>query len=189
MRKTIHRLILDEKLEEIFKKIKPGKVLDAGGAQSPYKNKIPYKEYLCLDINNEHNPDIVGDVHNLPLKNNSFDTIIATELLEHCYDPKKVVNEFYRVLKKNGKVVASVPFMYPYHGDSNLKDYWRFGSDGLQELFKKFGKTEIYPLGSFSTTILNLIFVRYFFLTRLSSLFYKLRFGNFPAGFVVLAKK
>jgi ubiquinone/menaquinone biosynthesis C-methylase UbiE len=189
MRKTINRLILDETLDTVFKKLKPGKVLDLGGANSPYKNKIPSTKYLCVDLNPKHKPDIVGDVHNLKIKGARFDTIIATELLEHCHSPKIVVKEIYRLLKKNGAVVASVPFMYPYHGDNFSKDYWRFSKDGINELFKDFKKVNIYPHGSLTTTVLNFIFCRFFFLTRLSKLFYKIRFGELPAGFVILAVK
>jgi len=189
MRKTINRLILDETLEKVFKKLTPGKVLDLGGANSPYKQIIPTTQYLCVDLNPKHKPDIVGDVHNLKIKSNSFDTIIATELLEHCHSPKIVVKEIYRLLRKNGSAVISVPFMYPYHGDNFSKDYWRFSEDGLRELFKDFKKIKIYPHGSLTTTLLNFVFCRYFFLTRLSKIFYKIRFGDLPAGFVILATK
>jgi len=181
--------MLDETLDMVFKKIVPGKLLDAGSAFKPYKDKVKCKEYLSLDIHDHFKPDIVGDVHALPVKNGSFDTIVATELLEHCHTPSKVVGEFRRVLKKGGQVVASVPFIYHYHGDMFMKDYWRFTQDGLNELFKEFSKVEIYPYGSFITTILNMILCRYFFLTRLSGFFYKLRFGKYPSGFVVLAQK
>ncbi|VVB99043.1 Ubiquinone biosynthesis O-methyltransferase [uncultured archaeon] len=189
MAKTIYRVLLESELRKAFAKLSPGKVLDAGGASSPYRELVPHMEYLCLDLNAGHKPDIVGDVHCLPLKNGSFDTVIATELLEHCRDPKKVVSEFRRVLKKGGAVVASCPFIYHYHGDDFSKDYWRFSSDGLKELFSGFSSAEIFPHGSFTTTALNLFFCKFPFLNRLSGIASKIRIGNLPSGHVILAIK
>ncbi len=51
---------------------------------------------------------IVADAHKLPFKNNSFDLIICTETLEHVIDPKKVLSEMRRVLKKHGLAIISM---------------------------------------------------------------------------------
>jgi len=176
---TIHRRLLNEKLKALFKKIKPGIVLDAGGANSLYKKIIPYTKYLVLELHEEY----------IKAKNNSFDTLIATELLEHTEDPKKVVSEFKRVLKKGGNCIISVPFMFPIHEDKFMTDYWRFTESGLKELFKEFSKVDVFPIGSTSTTIMNVIFSSFQFLNRLSPIAYKIKFGKNPSGFVVLAKK
>ena len=189
MAKTIYRILLESELKKAFSRLKPGKVLDAGGAGAPYKEFVPHTGYFCLDLNAGHRPDIVGDAHDIPLKDGSFDTVIATELLEHCRDPKKVVSEFRRVLKKNGVAVVSVPFMYHYHGDNFSKDYWRFSKDGLAELFRDFKSAEAIPHGSFTTTMLNLLFCRISFMNRLSWIASKIRFGDLPAGYIVFAVK
>ena len=43
----------------------------------------------------------------LPFKNNSFDIIICTETIEHVQKPDFLVKEFYRILKKDGKLVVT----------------------------------------------------------------------------------
>lgn len=44
-----------------------------------------------------------ADVTQLPFADNSFDTIVSTDLLEHVPDAKKSVEEIVRVLKPGGK--------------------------------------------------------------------------------------
>lgn len=44
-----------------------------------------------------------------PLGNESVDFILCTEVLEHIDELDKVLNEFLRVLKKDGKVLVTVP--------------------------------------------------------------------------------
>jgi SAM-dependent methyltransferase len=145
--KEIVRLVLDQELISFFKKGNLGKVLDLGGKNSPYKKEMLYTSYLCVDVNEENNPDIVADAHDLfMLKKDTFDTVLATELLEHCHDPHSVVREIHRILKKGGIALISTPFLYPYHPDP--KDYFRYTSDGLTILFKSFSSIQIKPLGN-----------------------------------------
>jgi SAM-dependent methyltransferase len=51
-------------------------------------------------------------------------------------DPQRAVAEIYRVLKKEGVVLATLPFMQPYHPDPT--DCQRFTREGVQRLFKSF---------------------------------------------------
>lgn len=50
-----------------------------------------------------------GNAEELNLPNESFDKIICSEMLEHTPQPRKVMEEIYRVLKNNGLLVISVP--------------------------------------------------------------------------------
>ena len=52
---------------------------------------------------------VVGDMHDLPIKDGFFDTIIADNTLEHAYDPKKLLLEIRRVLREGGKLFAVLP--------------------------------------------------------------------------------
>ena len=49
-------------------------------------------------------------------------------------DPLKVINEIYRVLKPDGILILTAPFSFPVH---DKKDYWRFSTPGLKEIFLK----------------------------------------------------
>lgn len=55
----------------------------------------------------------MGDVTRLPFKDNSFDIVICSEVLEHVPDNKKAAKELVRVLKPGKDLVVSVPRYLP----------------------------------------------------------------------------
>ena len=75
------------------------------------------------------------------IKNNSFDMVVCTEVLEHTTNPFNAVIEIYRILKPKGIVYVTTPFDFRIHGP--LPDCWRFTEHGLKELFKNFKKIKI----------------------------------------------
>lgn len=84
--------------------------------------------------------DVVGDIHQLPFDDGSFDCIFCTGTLEHVQDPWQAVREMHRVLRGGGLVHIDVPFIQGYHADPT--DYWRFTRDGLRLLTKQFQEIE-----------------------------------------------
>lgn len=50
---------------------------------------------------------IIGDIHNLPFDDSSFDLVICSEVLEHLNDPTSAMNELTRVSSKF--LLLSVP--------------------------------------------------------------------------------
>lgn len=53
---------------------------------------------------------VVADVFNLPFKENSFDYIIASEIIEHVVDPAKFVENLMKVLKPGGLLLITTPY-------------------------------------------------------------------------------
>lgn len=80
--------------------------------------------------------DIAGDIHALPIPDNTYDCVFCTGTLEHVRDPATAVRELYRILKPGGVIHIDVPFMQGYHPDPT--DYWRFTLDGLKLLCSAF---------------------------------------------------
>lgn len=54
----------------------------------------------------------VGDALNLPFKENTFDRIICSEVMEHVNDDFKACSELARVLKKDGLIAITVPTFF-----------------------------------------------------------------------------
>ena len=189
--KSVARIILNKELKKHFKKLKPGIVMDVGSKYSPYLKYIPHTKYLRLDINKKSKPDIVSDVHKIKWKSNYFDTIIATEVLEHLHTPQKALDEIHRILKPNGICILSTRFIYPYHPDP--KDYFRFTKDSLSYLFRNFKNVQIYPIGNrvqCSWDLLNRGYLK-IILNILNPIIALISFkdNRCPGGFIVKAEK
>jgi ubiquinone/menaquinone biosynthesis C-methylase UbiE len=52
---------------------------------------------------------VEGDAENLPFKDNSFDCIISTDIIEHLERPDLAIKEIKRVLKQGGLYLGTVP--------------------------------------------------------------------------------
>jgi len=80
---------------------------------------------------------IVGDVLQLPFKDEAFTKIICTEVLEHLYEDVRGMEEMVRVLKNHEELVVSVPTPYTEHLFGNLSyEYFRTPG-GHVRIYKK----------------------------------------------------
>lgn len=65
--------------------------------------------YLGLDLLLEKNLDIIGDAHNLPIREKVIEEIISTKVFEHLNNPYQCFSECKRVTKEGSKIIISVP--------------------------------------------------------------------------------
>lgn len=101
----------------LISKLKQKSVLEVGAGANFLKkyfsdDKMTYK---TLDIAKDLNPDILGGVDNIPLKENSFDLVCAFQVLEHLPFEKfeQCLKEMQRVSKKD--VLISLPYSHRYY--------------------------------------------------------------------------
>ncbi|MBA7506941.1 hypothetical protein ES706_05656 [subsurface metagenome] len=124
---TTYRRILLDQLQEKHKYLYKGIILDIGGRDRGgfIKPKDKVEKWIFADINVEYNPDIVLDITNMTqISSNSIDVINAMELFEHVEDISSGLKECYRVLKKNGVLLISTPFLYHIHTDPHDFQRW-----------------------------------------------------------------
>ncbi len=74
----------------------------------------------------------------LPFEKNSFDLVAAFDVLEHIEDDQAALKEWYRVLKRGGKVMITVPaYSWLWSGhDVSLHHFRRYTTGRLREKLK-----------------------------------------------------
>ncbi len=128
-----------------------GDLLDVGCGRMPYKEILLENSYIesykGVDINTalvydaDVKPDFFWDGVTLPFDSNSFNCIIATEVLEHCPNPDVILDEILRVLKPEGFFLLTVPFLWSLHEVPN--DEYRFTPFSLERHLRNSGFKEI----------------------------------------------
>ncbi len=81
----------------------------------------------------------VSDAVNTGLKNQQFDLIIASDILEHIRDDEKALIEWHRILKPHGRLLIFVPafnFLWSKHDEVN-HHFRRYSGSRLKQLLKK----------------------------------------------------
>lgn len=107
--------------------------------------------FINVDIFPFERVDIVSDACDLPFEDDSIDRIIIETGLEHMKNPAEAIREAHRVLKPEGLIFVTVPFILGYH-DSPL-DYWRWTRDGLKLALKPFEILEIGNKGGVASAL------------------------------------
>jgi len=125
-KQTFRRFYLNSCLHAVNFK---GRVLDVGGHKFPKKGKFaPSKEgvevWHHLNYEPELKPDFVASADSVPLKSDSYDMVVCTEVLEHLVNPIACLQEMHRILHTDGKAIISMPFQFHLH--SEPFDYQRW---------------------------------------------------------------
>lgn len=121
-----------------------GTVLDIGCADRWAEQRLPAGcFYLGIDsISTGHGlygarPTMFADAAGLPFLDASVDTVLLFEVLEHLPRPGPSLAEIRRVLRADGVLLASVPFLYPIHDAPH--DYQRYTLHGLEQVLAQSG--------------------------------------------------
>jgi SAM-dependent methyltransferase len=149
--KSLPRILINarmRKTEEIN-----GRILDlASGTIRPSYYRFlridKSSQIVSVDISDERKPDIKADLEKpFPFKEEEFDYVFCFNLLEHIFNYRNVINESFRVLKNNRKLIGTIPFLGSVHGDPD--DYFRYTQSTLNKLFNEAGfkKINIEALG------------------------------------------
>jgi SAM-dependent methyltransferase len=109
-----------------------GLVLDIGAG---LRENLP--NVIQLDALAYPNTDVVADAEALPFADESFDGVVAINLLEHVSSPPAVVREMRRVCKVGGRIYADCTSVHPYHGFPH--HYFNATQTGLEWLMHEIG--------------------------------------------------
>jgi SAM-dependent methyltransferase len=140
-----------------------GEVLDVGGwdfVNSAKNRNIAFDSWTILEPNDVRFPEIpddrvsfvLGDGCEMQFPNSSFDTVLCIQVLEHVFEPIRMVEEISRVLRSGGKAIFLIPQTSTTHMApefyQNMSRYWverAMERGGLKIISHK-------PLGGFWST-------------------------------------
>ena len=141
-------------------------ILDLGGGTGGYTVELAKlsKVVYGLDFNMSKVPFkkdnialLKGDATNLPFKDNSFDFIFCSSLIEHIQDQNKVINEINRILKHDQFCYLSYPPFYSPVGGHQFKPFHLLGAKVAIILSNVFNGTDA---NDFETSFGNWDYIR-----------------------------
>jgi SAM-dependent methyltransferase len=136
-----------------------GDLLDLGAGNQPFR---PWYEPLttsivAIDAAPAPGLTLVSNAGVLPFVDESFDTVLCTSVLEHVDNVEQAVAELCRVLRPGGRLLITMPFLYPTHEAPH--DFWRTTHFGLRSLLTRHGL----ELGTIAAQGGPLVLVAHFF--------------------------
>ena len=127
-----------------YSKFVSGKTLDVGSGSKPYIglfNKVT--TYIGMDIEQSGHKhqreyiDVFYDGETFPFEENTFDSLVFFEVLEHVFNPDTFFKQISKVVKPGGNCLVTIPFIWGEH--EQPYDFARYSSFGLKHMFDKHG--------------------------------------------------
>jgi SAM-dependent methyltransferase len=136
---------LYKNLKEMCPKLK-GHLLDFGCGSKPYESLFSVEKYIGVDLEisgHQHlgeefdKIDVFYDGKTIPFPDNHFDSVFSSEVFEHVFNLEDILDELNRVLKKQGEILITVPFVWEEH--EVPYDFGRYSSFGIKHILNKKG--------------------------------------------------
>jgi SAM-dependent methyltransferase len=135
---------LRQDLEDFVAFLPPtlGRALELGSGYGQLARVLcPRSErYYCVDLDagmfaglreDARQYGVVADIHCLPFASQSFDTVLANNVLEHTYDPLQCLREVCRVLRPGGHLYALIP-LDALNTEYSLRSHlWKADEEGI----------------------------------------------------------
>ena len=122
-------------------------ILDAGAGQLRWKDSCRHLRYTSQDFgkfkgNGDSKGcglktgswdtdmiDIVSDITEIPVGNETFDCVLCSEVLEHVPHPESAIRELVRIIRPGGALIITAPFnslthFAPYHFCTGFNKWW-----------------------------------------------------------------
>lgn len=150
--------IINPEIEKRLGQYAFGMMGDIGCGEKPYRDMA--LSYVDKHIGIDHDEtfhdkssiDIIANAYEIPTDDNSFDSLLCTDVLEHLEEPSLAIAEAFRILKQGSYAIYTVPLFWHLH--ETPRDFYRYTKYGLQYLFEKSGFeiVEIKALSGFFVT-------------------------------------
>jgi SAM-dependent methyltransferase len=102
-----------------------------GGSEHAALSRRMAETSVFVDLLPSRIPDVAANLTDCwPFRDNTFDVVVSTWVVEHLPDPAMYFRETFRVLRRPGFFLCAVPFLYRQHGSP--QDFVRLTDDGLR---------------------------------------------------------
>lgn len=119
-------------------------IIDVGAGELKYKKFCSHLIYQSQDLGeydgkgdgngiqlgewDTDSIDIYSDITSIPVRDNEYDNVLCSEVLEHVPYPTEAFEELVRILKIGGKLIITVPFnslthFAPFHYYTGYSSY------------------------------------------------------------------
>lgn len=165
--KRSSRLVTDlvaARYEKAIQAYARGDLVDLGCGNVPlylaYRDRVD--SITCVDWpatkhRLDHLDHEVDLTRSLPFADDSFGTIILSDVLEHIPNPDHLWSEMYRILAPRGVAIINVPFLYWVHEAPH--DYYRYTEFALQRFASDsgFSVISLEPIGGLPEVLADFI--------------------------------
>ena len=149
-----------------------GDVIDVGGGRfvtTVEQRKLPFRSWTIVEpsaallphLSSANVHEVVGDGQRLGVRSGTYDAAVSIQVLEHVFEPMRMLEELYRVVRPGGVVVLMIPqtaniHLAPHHYQ-NFTRYW------LDEAARRLGAevVEQHRLGGAWSSIASRLVMQY----------------------------
>jgi SAM-dependent methyltransferase len=159
-------------LFDVLRRHCSGDVLDVGGGRfvvTATEERVRFSTWTVVEPDADDLPRIddprvratVGDGCALDMPDDAFDTVLSIQVLEHVFEPIRMVEELYRVAKPGGSLIVMVPqtanIHHAPHHYQNITRYW------LEEAARRLGAevVEYHAMGGAWGTVASRLLLQY----------------------------
>ncbi len=117
-----------------------GNTIDIGGGKNAdYINFMRKSDDVAFKTFDLKTGEVTIDFEtdSLPAEDNSYDTVLFLNVMEHIYNHHHIAKEVVRITKLDGQLIGFVPFLMWYHADH--KDFYRYTHEALEKILKSAG--------------------------------------------------
>ncbi|MFP6585003.1 MAG: class I SAM-dependent methyltransferase [Candidatus Hydrogenedentota bacterium] len=152
------RDLFARKMFDVMRRYCSGDVLDVGGWDFYLTAKkkgitcdswtsLEYDENKAFDCDDEKYTLVHGDGCAMDFDDESYDVVLNIQVLEHVFEPIRMVEEIHRVLKRGGTAIFLIPQTTPLHMVPD--HYYNFTYFWVTKVMERTGFeiVELHPLG------------------------------------------